>query len=363
MKASLQEFITKIFTQIKNNYGNVDNTSDEDKPISIAQQAEFDKLNSNLDQLEYSEVAGGKNICPQSSVSGNNITVVIPLNSLLPAGTYTVSGKCTLSKGLGIWFDGTTEKVVDTSNTSFSLTFTLTKQASVLKMYCSGIFDVTEIQIEEGTTATPYEPYIPSVKMLAEKTTQIDDNNMLGWVVPEEMPIKNYVDSNGVFHQRVGRVDLGSLNWSYFSQNRFLASNINELVNKPTSDNEVMNGLYCNLYTKITSKNGMLDYDKSIACDDSGNIWIRNKSYTDVETLRNSLQGVYLYYELETPITKTIDGNEAVAQIKNDLAKLFSSNITGIKLNGSTLEVSFNNGTSVGKVSFEGIMEEETILS
>ena len=48
MKASLQDFITKIFTQIKNNYGNVDNTSDEDKPISIAQQSEFDKLNSNL---------------------------------------------------------------------------------------------------------------------------------------------------------------------------------------------------------------------------------------------------------------------------------------------------------------------------
>lgn len=37
MKASLQDFITKIFTQIKNNFGNVDNTSDADKPISKAQ--------------------------------------------------------------------------------------------------------------------------------------------------------------------------------------------------------------------------------------------------------------------------------------------------------------------------------------
>lgn len=55
--------------------------------------------------------------------------------------------------------------------------------------------------------------------------------------------------------------------------------------------------------------------------------------------------------------------NNSIAELKNDLAKLFSSNITGIKLNGSTLEVSFNNGTSVGKVSFEGIAEEETIIS
>ena len=41
------------------------------------------------------------------------------------------------------------------------------------------------------------------------------EQKMLGWTVPSECPIQNYVDGDGVFHQRVGRVDLGSLNWKY----------------------------------------------------------------------------------------------------------------------------------------------------
>ena len=42
--------------------GNVDNTSDIDKPVSTAQQEKFDAINSNLDTLEDGEVAGGKNL-------------------------------------------------------------------------------------------------------------------------------------------------------------------------------------------------------------------------------------------------------------------------------------------------------------
>lgn len=34
------------------------------------------------------------------------------------------------------------------------------------------------------------------------------------------------------------------------------------------------------------------------------------------------MQGQYLYYELATPITKTIDGNEAISQLNSDLSAL-----------------------------------------
>ena len=37
---------------------------------------------------------------------------------------------------------------------------------------------------------------------------------MLGWSVPKECPIKNEVNGNQ-FIQKVGRVDLGSLDWNY----------------------------------------------------------------------------------------------------------------------------------------------------
>lgn len=83
--------------------------------------------------------------------------------------------------------------------------------------------------------------------------------------------------------------------------------------------------------------------------------WLLNKAKQKFYPITNA-KAVLVGENNETLDTE-LDG------IKNDLAKLFSSNITGIKLNGSTLEVSFNNGTSVGKVSFEGIVEEETIIS
>ena len=47
---------------------------------------------------------------------------------------------------------------------------------------------------------------------------------MLGWNVPAECPVQNIV-SNEVFTQKVGRVDLGTLDWSYSSEyKRFSAS-------------------------------------------------------------------------------------------------------------------------------------------
>ena len=222
MIASIQDFITKIFTQIKNNYGNVDNTSDKDKPISTAQQVAFDKLNSNLDQLEYSEVAGAKNLTETNYISRTRF-VGVDVSHLEIGKTYTISCICkstdTKYPTYTLYYGDTASKNL---GRGFRDYYTFTHTGKGISIYaCSNWTDsdgktitCEDIQIEEGTTATDYEPYIPSVKMLAEKNTQIDDNNMLGWVVPEEMPIKNYVDSDGVFHQRVGRVDLGSLNWN-----------------------------------------------------------------------------------------------------------------------------------------------------
>ena len=51
-------------------------------------------------------------------------------------------------------------------------------------------------------------------------------------------------------------------------------------------------------------------------------IYINNFSYTDATTFKNAMKGVYLYYELATPITKTIDGNEAVEELSSNLSQL-----------------------------------------
>ena len=62
--------------------------------------------------------------------------------------------------------------------------------------------------------------------IVEKKFDQVNSNlveqKMLGWTVPSECPVQNYVDSNGVFHQIVGRVDLGSLSWAY-GNTKFIA--------------------------------------------------------------------------------------------------------------------------------------------
>ena len=76
-------------------------------------------------------------------------------------------------------------------------------------------------------------------------------------------------------------------------------------------------------------------------------IYINNFSYTDATTFKNAMKGVYLYYELETPITMMIDGNEAVAQIKNDLNTLEFGEVAGGKnLLNPIWKTSSNNGVN-----------------
>ena len=164
------------------------------------------------------------------------------------------------------------------------------------------------------------------------QNSNLSDLKILGWSVPSECPVQNYVDSDGVFHQRVGRVDLGSLNWSYNSTYKIFNSNtptdatiqisggINIFANKYTRD--IFSILYYNL-----------SLDKRIFCNDlaygSNTICVRDLSYTDdVTAFKNAMKGVYLYYELAKEITTSVDGNEAVTQIKNDLEwKLLADNV------------------------------------
>lgn len=367
---------TDLSSAVQTSLGKADTALQAHQDISgLATKTEFDKLNSNLDTLEFGEVAGGNNIWKYGDIS-NRLYYEFILKEPLPAGSYTLSAVITSSDtdsniSLIRIMNGSNDVsyLYFNRNSRQEKQFTADSEFNKIVFYASNTynnsvndtFSASDIQLELGL-GTDYKPYIPSVKMLAEENTQQNtetmDLKMLGWTVPKECPVQNYVDSDSVFHQIVGRVDLGSLNWRAFDNTRFISN----IETAKAFDDSIKANAFCKIY-KTVSKNNVADINMSIGIDDAKNTWLRNDSYTDAAELKNSLQGVYLYYELETPITITIDGNEAVTQIKNDLTTLFSSNITSIKLNGSTLEVIFNNGTSVGKVSFEGIVEEETIIS
>lgn len=137
----------------------------------------------------------------------------------------------------------------------------------------------------------------------------------LGWSVPYEMPIQNYVDANRVFHQRVGRVEISNITWIL----RTDKANVFEgtLTNKATSSNTVAN-MYCSGYATDTEARVFnRTTNKTIsAVADGKRIRVFDTSFSNVADFVNSLKGVYLYYELATEITFNADGNEKIVSFE-----------------------------------------------
>ena len=184
---------------------------------------EVDKQNENLDTLEYSDIAGGKNLLKwntNKTITYNGVTFdatqngkiklsgtsVNPLLSdsykgatfTLPKGTYTIS----VSNGENLFniydANGSNEQILSSMNG----TFTLTEETEMYfgKWTANGTdmnYDI-DVIIEEGDTATPYEPYIPSIKMLADEVDNLNDS----------------LDSQGLLNKFDGKLEQGYKNAS-----------------------------------------------------------------------------------------------------------------------------------------------------
>lgn len=163
----------------------------------------------------------------------------------------------------------------------------------------------------------------------AKLNSNLVEQKMLGWTVPTEMPIKNYVDSDGVFHQRVGRVNLGERNWIIFD-GRFLSTDF------------VAKSKTTNLLTKKYKPVSDYGYNVNGTIYANGvELYICDLSYTDSSLFKSAMQGEYLYYELAEEKLIKVDGNEAVEKLKNDLNKFDS--IDGIEIsNDGNLVITAN---------------------
>lgn len=200
-------------------------------------------------------------------------------------------------------------------------------------------YDFDTFQIEKGDVATSYQPYAKSNVELTHATN--DDLKMLGWTVPSECPIQNYTDANGVFHQRVGRVDLGTLSWTYDS-----SSADRKYFYAPLSGSKA-SGI---CYTKKYTYNGTSAIkDKQVMIFSNSNVIIKDLNYTDATTFKSAMSGVYLYYELATEITKS-DGNEigSFVDITDTVTfntTTFTAGNTKVYRVGNRVEVVFSNAT------------------
>lgn len=168
----------------------------------------------------------------------------------------------------------------------------------------SGVFE--NFQIEEGTTATAFTPYHEQTYTIPKAILDLEG---YGWGVGDAY---NYVDYEyKKFVKYVGRVDLGTLNFTYGTygnDNNFyifkalLPNDIKKDENAYLHTNNLLCSKYADTPWNDLWSNGT---DKKIT-QTSNNINITDSSFTEAEAFKQSLQGVYLYYELAEPVVTDI---------------------------------------------------------
>lgn len=220
------------------------------------------------------------------------------------------------------------------------------------------------------TPNLPYIPYIPSVKMLAEENAQqsnsIVDMKMLGWIVPSECPVQNYVDSDGVFHQRVGRLNISNIITEYLdwgSGKSFYGEIPNSAV---YASNEIANATMQGYKVVVANDSYNHTLNKSFSIHKNPPaIYINDSTYTDVSTFVTALRNTYLYYEIVTEniiypgaeqITQIDDSLSVIGKCKNLISTTLStttaSGVTCTSNGDGTYTLSGTNSSSSSNVTF-----------
>lgn len=215
----------------------------------------------------------------------------------LPAGTYTFSGYCDEGFYWLRYYNDTARENTDIKST-LPTTTTLT-ETSVLKfsfrnMGTINSFTNLKVQIEEGSTATEYSPYNKTTLLIPDALKSLPD---WGCAVNDE--IYNYVDfENGIYHHKVGSVDLGSLTWDEFNADRKIYRGV--VLNLKIVNSDKLSSVICGKYKTVKGSDTWVNGDISTDASSNGNVFICDASYSSVSEFKTAMLGVILNYEFVT---------------------------------------------------------------
>ena len=233
-------------------------------------------------------------------------------------------------------------------------------------LYVKGGAEVDSELSDTSTNAVQNKIVTAEISALKKEntnqSTEMLDIKMLGWSVPRECPIQNEVNGNQ-FVQKVGRVDLGEMNWTYYSESGHEGLRGEKPENsKPVSNNNYIGSIYTSVY-ETSSADDVYHHkkDKIISINISGHISVYDSSYTDASTFKQAMQGRYLYYELATPITKTIDGNEG--ETVSDVRKETTVNLLNSTLQTTEQEGITCTNNSDGTYTLKGTAINKTFFA
>ena len=118
-------------------------------------------------------------------------------------------------------------------------------------------------------------------------------------------------NADGTTTRKYGIVDLGSLDWTYYTSGTepifyTRQDEINLKIYSRGAIPQIMSNKYIVGYT-VNSRSSLCTYlpDKTMSLiEEYPTIAIKDSSYTDAQTFKTAMSGVYLIYELATPTTE-----------------------------------------------------------
>lgn len=205
--------------------------------------------------------------------------------------------------------------------------------------YGGTISELTDFAIMISNSVADFEPYTSSTLSLPISTYFPSGMKSAGNVYDELTPSKAIT--------RIGSVDLGSLNWQLerANYNVFLAG-VQSYIKPPVDNNKVAN-IKCALYSSDTNNNVYgYNVDKAISVSSGGALRIRDTSFSDANTFKQSLSGVYFYYELATPTETSI----TTASLVTETTEIPLSNDDGTLIGKCTEQLSSGSGFFDAKI-------------
>jgi hypothetical protein len=193
------------------------------------------------------------------------------------------------------------------------------------------------ITTQSTTDVTGYEQGALSNRALTIKSEILDDldcgeDSLMneGIRYPVINGIRNYTDSNGVYHKNLGCVDLGTLTWSASSTStsgvsRFTTYLPSAQYIKPKRS-DTTNGVtsICHKMSVLESAGTFGGTKDGYTIADTGDIFVYMSAYktSTAAAFKSAMSGVLLFYELITPQTwntKSIVGLDALATTNKTL--------------------------------------------
>ena len=249
-----------------------------------------------------------------------------------------------------------------------SNTFTTPLNACYMNMLFESAYGTTykhDIQICNHFTETSVEQTYHKYEIFKDRVSWAFTSTGKGKSAGKVADTKDYVNKKNI--EKVGRVDLGTLDWSILN-NTYVADISNIKINNVYQSSS---NLTCSKYSTISCRYRDEVLDKTITkIIDNRQVGIKDSDYTTVETFKAAMSGVYLNYELATPIETDMTGDELDTNIpENDYGverkvpvsgNMFSGSSTTIFYQDNVLRQIYNNKTSIDNLQGELTIEETT---